>query len=77
MDFGVLKSAPEKIQNQICRLRFEHGELTQQQLADLVRCTRQTVISLEKGKYLPTLALAIRIARVFNVPVEKVFELEG
>ena len=65
----------EEIRNQIRRLRFEHGEMTQQQLADRVRCTRQTVIALEKGKYLPTLALAFRIAQVFGVPVEEVFEL--
>jgi putative transcriptional regulator len=64
-----------EIGNHIRRLRFEHGEMTQQELADKVRCTRQTVIALEKGKYLPTLALAFRIAGVFGVPVEEVFEL--
>lgn len=64
----------ELLRNHIRRLRFEHGEMTQQELADRVRCTRQTVISLEKDKYLPTLALAFRIARVFGVPIEQVFE---
>ena len=65
-----------EIRNQIRRLRFEHEEMTQQELADKVRCTRQTVIALEQGKYLPTLALAFRIAKVFGVPVEEVFELK-
>ena len=66
----------DEIGNQIRRLRFEKGEMTQQQLADQALCTRQTVIALEQGKYLPTLALAFRIARVFGVPVEDVFELK-
>jgi putative transcriptional regulator len=50
--------------------------MTQQQLADRARCTRQTIIALEQGKYLPSLALAFRIARVFGVPVEEVFQLK-
>ena len=66
----------DKITNQIRRLRFEHGEMTQQQLADRVRCTRQTIIALEQDKYLPTLALAFRLARVFDVSVEEVFQLQ-
>jgi putative transcriptional regulator len=66
----------DEIANQIRRLRFEHGEITQQQLADRVRCTRQTIIALEQGKYLPTLALAFRLARVFDVSVEEVFQLQ-
>ena len=66
----------DKITNQIRRMRFEHGEMTQQQLADRVRCTRQTIIALEQGKYLPTLALAFRLARVFDVSVEEVFQLQ-
>ena len=65
-----------EIGNQVRRLRFEHGEMTQQQLADRARCTRQTIIALEQGKYLPSLALAFRIARVFGVAVEEVFQLE-
>ena len=66
----------ELLRNHIRRMRFEHGEMTQQELADRVRCTRQTVIALEKDKYLPTLALAFRIARVFGVPIEQVFAYE-
>ncbi len=65
-----------EIGNQVRRLRFEHGEMTQQQLADRARCTRQTIIALEQGKYLPSLELAFRIARVFGVPVEEVFQLK-
>ena len=66
--------AKAEIRNQIRRLRFEQGEMTQQELADLASCTRQTIVSLEQGKYVPSLALAFRIARVFNRPLEQVFE---
>ena len=64
-----------EIDNQVRRLRFEHGEMTQQQLADRARCTRQTIIALEQNRYLPSLVLAFRIARVFGVPIEDVFSL--
>ena len=63
------------IENQIRRLRFEHGEMTQQALADLVGCTRQTIILLEQGRYSPSLALALRIARTFGTTVDDVFQL--
>jgi putative transcriptional regulator len=63
----------DEIRNRIRRLRFEHGEMTQQELADRARCTRQTIIALEQGKYVPSLALAFRIARVFGLPLEEVF----
>jgi len=68
--------AKAAIRNHIRRLRFEHGEMTQARLAERVACTRQTIILLEHGRYVPSLALALRIARVFGLPVEKVFELE-
>jgi putative transcriptional regulator len=61
------------IRNEIRRLRFEHGEMTQQALADACAITRQTVIALEAGKYAPSLELAFRIARAFGVGVEQVF----
>jgi putative transcriptional regulator len=64
------------IRNEVRRLRFEHGEMTQQALADRVGCTRQTVIMLEQGRYVPSLALALRIAQVFGEPVEAIFALE-
>jgi len=63
------------ILNQIRRLRFEHGEMTQQALAEEVGCTRQTIVLLEQGRYVPSLALGFRIARVFGVSVEEVFQL--
>lgn len=57
------------------RFRFEADSMTQQELADRVGVTRQTVLSIEKGKYKPSLELALRMARVFGVPVEAVFEV--
>ncbi|MCD9028083.1 helix-turn-helix transcriptional regulator [Luteimonas sp. BDR2-5] len=59
--------------NEIRRLRFEHGGMTQQALADACRVTRQTIIALEAGRYAPSLELAFRIARTFGVGVEDVF----
>ncbi|MET0293154.1 MAG: helix-turn-helix transcriptional regulator [Steroidobacteraceae bacterium] len=66
--------APTPLSNHIRRLRFERGEMTQQQLADAVQATRQTIIAIEAGKYAPSLELAFRIARVFEVGVEDVFQ---
>jgi putative transcriptional regulator len=64
------------IRNNIRKLRFYHDEMTQQQLAEKVRVTRQTIIAIEKEKYTPSLELAFRIARAFDVPFEEVFFLE-
>jgi putative transcriptional regulator len=64
------------IRNQIRRLRFEQREMTQQELAERVGCTRQTIVVLEQGRYVPSLLLALRIAQVFRVKVEEVFQLE-
>ena len=64
------------LRNRIRRLRFDHGEMTQQELAALVKVTRQTVIALEANQYAPSLLLALRIASVFGVPVEQVFQYE-
>ncbi len=61
--------------NQIRRFRFEHNEMTQQELASRVGVTRQTIIALEAAKYAPSLLLALRIARAFDVSVEAVFQL--
>ena len=69
MDEGTIRSV-------IRRLRFEHGEMTQQELAERAGCTRQTIGALEKGGYVPSLALAFRIAQVFGVGVEDVFQYE-
>ncbi len=62
------------IRNNLRRLRFEHGEMTQQQLADAAGCTRQTIILLEQQRYSPSLMLAFRIARVFDMGIEDVFQ---
>lgn len=62
------------ITNQIRRLRFEHGEMTQEALAKSAGVTRQTIIALEAGRYAPSLELAFRIARTFAVGVEDVFQ---
>ena len=61
------------IRNEIRRLRFEHGEMTQQDLADKIGVTRQTVNAIEQGKYSPSLEAAFRIAAVFDTPLEDVF----
>lgn len=66
---------PLVVTNHIRRMRFEKGEMTQQELADLVGVTRQTINAIEGAKYIPTLELAIRISRVFGVGVEGVFEV--
>ena len=69
--------ARAEISNRIRRLRFDHDEMTQQQLADRVGCTRQTIILLEHGRYVPSLALAFRIARTFGMTIDDVFQYEG
>jgi putative transcriptional regulator len=61
------------IKNEIRRLRFEHGEMTQQELADKIKVTRQTVNAIEQGKYSPSLEAAFRISAVFGKPLESVF----
>ncbi len=68
--------AKSNLTNQIRRLRFENGEMTQEQLADRVGVTRQTIIAIEAGKYAPSLPLAFRIARAFTVPLETVFQYQ-
>lgn len=65
------------IANAIRRLRFEHGEMTQAELADKIGMTRQTVAAIEQGKYSPSLEAAFRIAQVFGVPITDVFQWEG
>lgn len=69
--------AATRVKNDIRRLRFEHGEMTQQQLAERVGVTRQTIVAIEKGKYSPSLEAAFRIARVFGAPLETVFQYNG
>lgn len=66
----------EILKNNIRALRFNHGEMTQEQLAQEVGVTRQTIIAIEKGNYNPSVTLAIAIARIFNVRVEDIFKME-
>jgi len=65
-----------RIGNRIRRLRFERGEMTQEELAARAGCTRQTIIALEQGKYVPSIELAFKIARTFGVTLEEVFQYE-
>jgi putative transcriptional regulator len=65
------------IRNNIRRLRFEANEMTQAELAEKVGVTRQTLLAIEQAKYSPTLELAFRIAKVFDVPLDAVFQYEG
>ncbi len=66
-----------RISNNIRKLRFNHSEMTQQQLAERVGVTRQTIIAMEQEKYSPSLELAFRIALVFGVPLEEVFSYDA
>jgi len=68
--------ASSTIQNNIRKLRFEADEMTQQQLADRVRVSRQTIVAIEKGNYSPSLELAFRLAHIFNTPLDQVFIYE-
>ena len=63
-----------RISNRIRRLRFDHDEMTQEELANSAGCTRQTIIALEQDRYVPSIELAFRVARVFGVPLEEVFQ---
>lgn len=62
------------IKNAIRRLRFDADEMTQAELAKRVGVTRQTVLAIEKGKYSPSLEVAFKIAAVFGVPLDEVFQ---
>ena len=66
-----------QIRNNIRKLRFNHDEMTQEQLAEKVGVTRQTIIAIEGGKYSPSLELAFRIALTFGVPLEEVFSYDA
>ena len=66
----------KRLSNNIRRLRFEAGEMSQQTLADKVGITRQTIFAIEKNKYSPSLEVAFKISNVFKVPLEEVFNYE-
>lgn len=65
----------EKLNNCVCELRTQIG-ITQEDLANRVGVTRQTIIAIEKGNYVPSVLLAIKLARIFNKEVEKLFTYE-
>ena len=65
-----------RISNEIRTLRFHRGEMTQQELADRIGVTRQTVNAIEGNKYSPSLEVAFRIARVFDLPLDRVFQYQ-
>lgn len=65
------------VRNRIRQLRSDHDEMTQQALADRIGVTRQTVNAIELGKYSPSLEVAFRIAAVFSVPLDEVFQYDG
>ena len=66
-----------RIKNRIRRLRFDQNEMTQEELANRVGCTRQTIIALEQNKYVPSIELAFRVAKAFGAPLEEVFQYEN
>ncbi len=65
------------VKNHLRRLRFAAGELTQQQLAERIGVTRQTILAIEKGNYNPSVELALRLARALGTTVEALFEVDG
>ena len=74
LNFIPNKTMAEYIQNTVYTLRTKKG-LTQEDLAEKVGITRQTVISIEKGNYAPSVLLALKIASVFKVAVEDIFKI--
>ena len=67
-------AGPPPIANQIRRLRFDHGEMTPSELAERIGMTRQTIAAIEAGKYSPSLEAAFRLAQVFGVSLDAVFQ---
>ena len=72
----ALRLLARRVRNNIRKLRFLHDEMTQQELADRIGMTRQTVAALEKEKYSPSLETAFRIAEVFGEPLESIFNFD-
>jgi putative transcriptional regulator len=65
-----------KVDNKVKILRVTNGDLTQQALADKVGCSRQTIHSIESGKFVPSVELALKLALVLNSKVEDLFQLK-
>lgn len=68
---------PTRVTNEIRRLRFANGEMTQADLAQRIGVTRQTIIAIEQGRYSPSLEMAFQIAHVFDLPLDEVFQYEN
>jgi putative transcriptional regulator len=66
-----------KLKNKLKIARVTHGDLTQQKLAEKVSCSRQTIISIETSKFVPSIELSLKIAQALKVPVEEIFYLEA
>ncbi|MGD0461427.1 MAG: helix-turn-helix transcriptional regulator [Tepidisphaeraceae bacterium] len=64
------------VTNNLRRQRFEHGEITQEEVAKHVGVSRQTIIAIESGRYTPSLGLAFRLARMFKCRIEDLFSLK-
>jgi putative transcriptional regulator len=64
------------LMNNLKKMRFDHGDISQQALAEAVDVSRQTIIAIEKGNYTPSLLLALKITKVFNKSVEEIFFLQ-
>jgi putative transcriptional regulator len=73
---GAVEMSKVKIKNKLRQFRFENNQMTQAELADKAEVTRQTIIAIEAGQYLPSLELAIKIAKAFGKKVDDVFEYE-
>ena len=67
---------PTRVTNSVRALRFAHGEMTQSELGKSIGVSRQTVMAIEQGRYSPSLEMAFLIARVFELPLESVFQYE-
>ena len=64
-----------KITNTVRRLRFDHDEMTQEELAKKAGVSRQTIIAIESGKYTPSLGLAFKLAEISKRPIEEIFQV--
>ena len=67
----------ERVRNRVRRYRRQHHDMTQEELAERVGVTRQTIISIERGRYNPSVGLALRLAEAFGVSVEDLFQLDA
>ena len=76
MEFAPPRRPRHDLRNNLRRLRLRADGMTQEDLADRVGATRQTILAIEKGNYNPSVGLALRLAAVFGVAVEEIFQLE-